>query len=91
MEPATAAIFVAAPDGRPRAPAEALALLYDLTPAETRVLQLLSEGLTQKEIGERVGVAPSTLKTHMISLFNRTGFRRRVDLIRLVADLASPT
>lgn len=45
-----------------------------LTPREREVLQLIAEGLTSKEIGEKMGVARKTVETH------RTNIIRKLDL-----------
>lgn len=39
-----------------------------LTPRELEVLQLLTEGLTNAEIGERLGLSSRTIKTHVQNL-----------------------
>ena len=44
-------------------PIDALAMLYGLTPAETRVLQMIADGETQAEVARALGIAPSTVKT----------------------------
>lgn len=87
---ATAAIFVAPATSRPRAPTDALALLYDLTPAETRIFELLASGMTQAAIGEFLGIATSTVKTHVLRLFEKTGCKRQADLLKLATELSAP-
>jgi DNA-binding CsgD family transcriptional regulator len=87
---AAAALFVAPATALPSLPSGAVALLYDLTPAETRIFELISGGKTQIEIGQTLGIAPSTVKTHTLRLFEKTGSKRQADLIRLAARLASP-
>jgi len=87
---ATAALFVAPATTTARPPAEALAMLYDLTPAEVRVLELLAAGRTQAAIAQFLGVAPSTVKSHVLRLFDKTGARRQADLVRLAANLSMP-
>ena len=87
---AVAAVFVAAASSPPQMPAAALALLYDLTPAETRVLELLVEGKTREEIGHQLGIALATTKTHLLRVFDKTGMSRQADLVRLVGSLSLP-
>jgi DNA-binding CsgD family transcriptional regulator len=87
---ATAALFVTPATTPPRTPADALAVLYDLTPAEVRVLELLTAGATQAAIGETLSIAPSTVKSHVLRLFDKTGCRRQIDLVRLAAKLSLP-
>ena len=88
--PATAAIFLTRANAPPAMPRDALALLYDLTPAEARVFELIADGRTQEEVGEILGIARSTVKTHLLRVFDKTGCTRQVDLVRLAARLSMP-
>jgi two-component system, NarL family, nitrate/nitrite response regulator NarL len=45
-----------------------------LTPRERDVLTLIAEGLSSKDIGERLGMGVRTVETH------RTSLRRKLDL-----------
>jgi DNA-binding CsgD family transcriptional regulator/PAS domain-containing protein len=87
---AVAAVFVASAAAPPQMSAAALALLYDLTPAETRVLELIVEGKTREEIAAQLGVSLATTKTHLQRVFDKTGHSRQADLLRLVGSLALP-
>ena len=87
---ATAALFVAPATAARTLPTEALALIYDLTPAETRILEMIVAGLTQSAIAGELGIAPSTVKTHLLRLFEKTGCKRQVDLVRLAAQMSRP-
>ena len=70
---AVAAVFVA-PACRPRpAPMTAIAALFDLTPTEARVLELIGAGRTNAETAAALGVAVSTVRTHQLRLFEKTG------------------
>lgn len=51
-----------------------------LTERETDVLRLLAEGLTNQEIGERLHISITTVKTHVSSLYAKTGATSRVQL-----------
>jgi DNA-binding CsgD family transcriptional regulator len=86
---ATAALFVA-PAVASHLPTDALALLYDLTPAEVRVFDLIVSGETSADIAKRLGVAQSTVKTHLIRLFQKTGCQRQSELVKLAAGLSLP-
>jgi DNA-binding CsgD family transcriptional regulator len=88
---AAAAVFIAPATSPGRMPADALALLYDLTPAETRVFELTTAGMTPAEVGEHLGIARSTAKTHLLRVFEKTGCKRQADLGRLAARLSLPT
>lgn len=87
---AAAAIFVAPAVAPPPAPIASLAGLFDLTPAEARVLELVGAGRTPAEVAVALGVAVSTVRTHMLRLFEKTGTHRQADLVGLLAAFALP-
>jgi DNA-binding NarL/FixJ family response regulator len=55
----------------------------NLTKRELEVLQLVSEGLTSKEIAVRIGVSPRTVDTHRASLMAKLGVRKASELVRV--------
>ena len=57
----------------------------DLTPAERRVLDLIGDGMSNREIGERLGVAEKTVKNHITSLLSKMGLQRRTQVAAWVA------
>jgi two-component system response regulator DevR len=60
-------------EGEPSEPEE----LKRLTAQERRILELVAEGLTNREIGERLFLAEKTVKNYMSSLLAKLGFERR--------------
>ena len=87
---AVAAVFVrkAALDA-PAAP-EVIARTYRLTPTELRVLLTIVEVGGVPETADTLGIADSTVKTHLSNVYAKTGTRRQTDLVRLVAGFANP-
>lgn len=85
-----AAVFVADTGGQAAVPIDALAILFDLTPAEARVFDLVAAGRASSEIAQTLAIAPSTVKTHMLNLFTKTGRHRREELVRLAQDMSLP-
>jgi DNA-binding NarL/FixJ family response regulator len=71
---------------RPRAPT-ASALVEPLTSRELEVLQLLSEGLSNKEIGVRLGISESTAKFHVNAIAGKLGANGRTDSVVRAARL----
>jgi DNA-binding NarL/FixJ family response regulator len=56
--------------------------LVRLTPQESRVLQLIAEGLTTKEIALRLGISPRTVETHRANLMEKLRARNVAALVR---------
>lgn len=54
-----------------------------LTPQEKAVVRLAAEGLTNREIGERLYLAPRTISAHLYHTFPKLGVTSRAQLARL--------
>jgi DNA-binding CsgD family transcriptional regulator len=52
-----------------------------LTNREREILALLAEGLGNKQIGARLGISPSTVKTHLEFLFEKLGVSSRAEAV----------
>jgi two-component system, NarL family, response regulator DevR len=52
--------------------------LAELTDQERRILHLIGEGLTNRQIGERLFLAEKTVKNYVSSLLAKLGMERRV-------------
>lgn len=52
----------------------------ELTPREIQVLRLLTTGVGNDEIADRLGVSLNTVKTHIKHLLEKTGFTSRTQL-----------
>jgi len=52
-----------------------------ITPREHEILGLIAEGLSNREIGERLFVSENTVKTHSSRLFEKLGAKRRVQAV----------
>lgn len=57
---------------------------FGLTPAEARLLDILCEGASVPQAAEQLGVAPTTARTHLQRIFDKSGARRQSDLQRLI-------
>mgnify|MGYP002412299610 CR=1 FL=1 len=56
-----------------------------LTQSERNVLELIGDGLSNREIGERLNVAEKTVKNHITSILAKMGLQRRTQVAALVA------
>jgi DNA-binding NarL/FixJ family response regulator len=70
-------------DAAPGEPGEAAwPLPGHLTPREAEVLTLIGEGLSNREIGERLVLGQATVKTHVNRIFAKTGVQSRAQAVR---------
>ncbi|HSR92947.1 MAG TPA: response regulator transcription factor [Gemmatimonadales bacterium] len=54
-----------------------------ITPRELEILELIAQGLSNKEIAARVFVSENTVKTHSSRVFDKLGARRRTQAVQL--------
>ena len=52
----------------------------DLTSREQQVLELVEQGLKNKDIAQELGIRPGTVKIHLKHIFEKTGVRGRYGL-----------
>lgn len=86
---AAAAVFLTTPARHPAAPTDAVAALYDLSRAESLVVDRIGAGRTPSEAAGELGVAPATIKTHLASVYRKTGTTRQSELVQLMESLAT--
>ena len=79
----TAAVMTRLRSGGPKDPLSAL------TAQERRILDLIGEGLTNRQIGERLYLAEKTVKNYVSSLLSKLGIERRVQAAVMVSGLKS--
>ena len=59
--------------------------LAELTAQERRILELIGEGLTNRQIGERMYLAEKTVKNYVSALFAKLGMERRTQVAAYAA------
>jgi DNA-binding CsgD family transcriptional regulator len=69
---------------------EIIAEAYRLTPAELRTLLAIVELGGVPEVAHALGVAESTVRTHLGRLFQKTATSRQAGLVGIVAGFANP-
>jgi len=58
-----------------------------LTPREHEILALIAQGLSNREIGEKLFVSENTVKTHSSRLFEKMQVNRRVQAVQKGKEL----
>jgi DNA-binding NarL/FixJ family response regulator len=58
-----------------------------LTPREQQILELISEGMTMRQVATRLGISPRTVETHVAKLYRKLAVRTRVQAVARAASL----
>jgi DNA-binding CsgD family transcriptional regulator len=87
---ATAALFIRKAATPARSAPEIIGRAYKLTPTELRVLLAIVDVGGVPEVAVALGVAETTVKTHLGRVFVKTGVSRQADLVKIVAGFATP-
>ncbi|WP_261891572.1 response regulator transcription factor [Acaryochloris marina] len=54
----------------------------DLTPTETKVIQLVAKGMSNREIADDLSVSQRTVESHVSNMLGKTGLNNRTELAR---------
>jgi DNA-binding CsgD family transcriptional regulator len=87
---ASAAVFVHKSAVEAPSSPEVIAKAYKLTMAELRVLLAIVDVGGVPEVADVLGVAATTVKTHLGHIYEKTGTNRQADLVKLVAGFSNP-
>src|SRR5690606_34717774 len=71
-----------------RPPVPATSLVESLTERELEVLQLMGQGLTNREIADRLVLAVGTVKYYTAEIYGKLGVRNRVQAVARARELA---
>jgi FixJ family two-component response regulator len=71
------------PPRRGRRPVEVRGFVQ-LTPRERQVLELITNGQSNKEAGRELGISPRTIEVHRARVMNKLGAKNTADLMRIV-------
>jgi NarL family two-component system response regulator LiaR len=52
-----------------------------LTPRETEIMNLLSKGLLDKEMADRLGISLQTVKNHLKNIYHKQNVKNRLEAI----------
>ncbi len=58
-----------------------------ITPREMEILGLVAEGMSNREIAERLFVSENTVKTHCSRAFDKLGAKRRTQAVQLGKEM----
>jgi DNA-binding NarL/FixJ family response regulator len=61
-----------------------------LSRRELQVVHYLAEGLTNREIGARLGLSRHTIKNYLLKIFDKLGVSNRVELLFLTLSQPTP-
>jgi DNA-binding CsgD family transcriptional regulator len=73
------------PEARTDVPEHAIAKMFGLSPAQSRLVSALVAGETMADYADSIGISLNTAKTQMKQIFLKTGVNRQSDLVRTVA------
>jgi DNA-binding NarL/FixJ family response regulator len=57
-----------------------------LTTRERQVLNLVANGFTSRQIGEKLGISPRTAETHRVNIGRRLGIRNVAQMVRYAIE-----
>jgi len=77
-------VFISRPEERHIIPPKIIQQFFGLTKTESMVTSLLAQGIGVEEIASRLGVSVYTVRTHIRSIFKKTGVSKQTELIRRV-------
>lgn len=81
---AVAVVLIVDPELPAQDVEEQLRAFYGLTPAEARVARAVGRGDDLNAVADSLGVLPSTARTHLHHVFQKTETRTQAELVRLV-------
>lgn len=82
-----ALVLIVDPIARPRVDPRLPAMVWGLTPTESRVAVALATGQTAAGVAGELGCAESTVRTHVKRVYRKLGVRKQTELIRRVLSL----
>jgi DNA-binding CsgD family transcriptional regulator/PAS domain-containing protein len=83
-EGARAVLFITDPTAYPFQTSDAVARLFDLTSAESRLCQYLARGRSLEETALDLRISSNTVRTHLKRVFEKTGTHRQAELVLLL-------
>ena len=83
----TVVTILAAPAPTPFVRDAAQVETLGVTPRELEILEQIAEGLSNREIAEKLFVSENTVKTHSSRLFDKLNARRRTQAVQIAKEM----
>ena len=64
--------------------------LWELTPQQRQIVRLASDGLTNRQIGDRLFLSPRTVSSHLYRSYPKLGVAGRNQLRDVIARAGTP-
>ncbi|MFE2539603.1 response regulator [Actinacidiphila glaucinigra] len=90
LDPATTARLMNSLREQEQPPEPQDEALAGLTPREREILELIGEGLTNRQIGERLFLSEKTVKNHISRMLGKLGVERRIQAAVLATQHRTP-
>lgn len=78
---------VPVPASEPFLPDDGKREALGITPRELEILELIAQGLSNREIAAKLFVSENTVKTHSSRVFDKLGAKRRTQAVQLAKEL----
>lgn len=88
LRPVAALVLVVDPGSQPRIDSDLVASALGLTPSESQVATLLTEGKTVRDIAEATHRQANTVYWLLKQVYDKHGISRQAELVRLVLSLS---
>lgn len=83
------AVYVRDCDFAPEVESEFVRQIFDFTPAEAAVTRRLISGLSLEDTANSLAISRNTARSHLRSIFSKSGVTRQTELMRLVLSSAA--
>jgi DNA-binding CsgD family transcriptional regulator len=87
---AVVALFISMPGAIQPPPESVIASLFDLTPAEARIMLFVGNGACVKVAANTIGLSVHTVKSHLANIYAKTGVFRQPELVKLLSNISTP-
>ena len=85
----TALVFLIDPSANEPDNARLWRALFSLTAVECRVVALLLQGMSPRQIAPKLNSTPASIRFYLKSIFGKTGVKRQADLVCLLSRFPS--